>query len=70
LGCQIKKARWRTCEIFTKEEVWEVIKDLPPDGAPGPDGFMGAFYQKNWSIIKHEVMVAMLKLFVGVERAF
>jgi hypothetical protein len=34
-------------DIFTKEEVWEVIKDLPPNGAPRPDGFMGAFYQKT-----------------------
>jgi mannosylglycoprotein endo-beta-mannosidase len=30
--------------IFTEEEVWHVIKELPPDRAPGPDGFIGIFY--------------------------
>ena len=39
-------------EIFTEEEVWAVIKELPADRAPGPDGFIGAFYHKAWNIIK------------------
>lgn len=30
-------------EIFTEEEVCAVIKELPPERAPGPDGFIGAF---------------------------
>jgi hypothetical protein len=30
----------------TDEEVWGVIKELPPDRAVGLDGFVGAFYQK------------------------
>jgi hypothetical protein len=30
--------------IFTEDEVWTVIKDLPKDRAPGPDGFIGVFY--------------------------
>ena len=24
-------------EIFTENEIWQVIKELPPDRAPGPD---------------------------------
>ena len=32
-------------EIITEEEVWQVIKEMAPDRAPGPDGFIGAFYQ-------------------------
>jgi hypothetical protein len=31
-------------DMFTKEEIWRVVKDLHPDRAPGPDGFIGAFY--------------------------
>jgi hypothetical protein len=30
---------------FTKAEVWEAIKSLPPDKAPGPDGFTARFLQ-------------------------
>ena len=48
--------------IFTEEEIWNVIKDLPADRAPGPDGFIGMFYQKAWPIIKHDIMAAIMKL--------
>jgi hypothetical protein len=56
--------------IFTEEEVWGVIKELPADRAPGPDGFVGAFYQRAWQIIKPEIMAALTKLYVGDGRAF
>jgi hypothetical protein len=57
-------------EIFSENEVWEAIKELPPDRAPGPDGFIGAFYKRAWPIIKPEIMAAILKLYVGDGRAF
>jgi hypothetical protein len=57
-------------EIFSENEVWEAIKELPPDRAPGPDGFIGAFYKRTWPIIKPEIMAAILKLYVGDGRAF
>jgi hypothetical protein len=37
---------------FTEEEIWMVVKELPLDKAPGPDGFTGRFYRSVWSIIK------------------
>ncbi|KAM0899969.1 hypothetical protein ACQ4PT_020948 [Festuca glaucescens] len=57
-------------EIFTEPEVWSVVKELPADRAPGLDGFVGAFYHRAWGTIKHEIMAAVLKLFVGDVRAF
>ena len=38
---------------FTEEEINEVVKQLPPDKSPGPDGFNGLFMKKCWHIIKH-----------------
>jgi hypothetical protein len=44
---------------FTEEEVWNTIKQLPFDKAPGPDGFTGRFYKSCWSVIKNDVMSAL-----------
>lgn len=43
---------------FTEEEVWMAIKDLPPNRAPGPDGFTGLFYKVAWDTIKADVICA------------
>jgi hypothetical protein len=56
--------------MFTEEEVWSVIKDLPADRAPGPDGFIRMFYQKAWGTIKNDVMAVILKLAVGDGQGF
>jgi hypothetical protein len=44
---------------FSEEEVWETVKKLPSDKAPGPDGFTGLFYKACWPVIKGDIMVAM-----------
>lgn len=33
---------------FTDKEVWDVIRVLPADSAPGPDGFPTSFYKVFW----------------------
>jgi hypothetical protein len=43
---------------FMEHEVWSVIISLPPNKAPGPDGFVGQFLQVAWLIIQSEIMVA------------
>ena len=42
-----------------EEEVWNTIKSLPSDKAPGPDGFTGRFYKVCWPIIKGDLMAAI-----------
>lgn len=33
-------------QMFQEEEIWNVIKEMLVDCAPGPDGFTGMFFQK------------------------
>jgi hypothetical protein len=37
------------------KEIDAIIKQIPSDKAPGPDGFNGLFFKKCWEIIKHDV---------------
>ena len=39
---------------FMKEEIDNVIKIIPADRAPGPDGFNGVFLKVCWYIIKED----------------
>lgn len=45
-------------QCFSEEEVFNTIKEMPTDKAPGPDGFTGLFYKTAWPIVKHDVMRA------------
>ena len=48
---------------FTHEEVENVVKGMPLDKAPGPDGFTGRFYASGWHIIRDDIMRAMEHFF-------
>lgn len=39
---------------FTTEEIDDVVKHMPIDKAPGPDGFNGLFFKKCWPIIRKD----------------
>jgi len=43
----------------SEREIWETIKLLPSDKAPGPDGFTGCFYKSCWTVIKSDIMAAI-----------
>lgn len=40
---------------FTNEEINAVVKSMPADRAPGPDGFSGQFIKTCWHIIKEDI---------------
>ena len=56
--------------IFTEDEVWATIKEMPLDRASGPDGFIGIFFQKAWSIIKDDIMAVIHKIFLDNGHGF
>ena len=49
---------------ITSTEIKAVIKNLPKNKSPGPDDFMGEFYQ----IFREELMPILLKLFPKIAK--
>ena len=41
---------------FTKEEVFQVLREMEGDKALGPDGFTMAFFHKCWKVVEKDVM--------------
>jgi hypothetical protein len=39
---------------FEAKEMDDIVKYMPPDRAPGPDGFNGLFLKKCWHIVKED----------------
>lgn len=42
------------CSPFTTQEIDQVVKALPSDKTPGPDGFNSDFVKRCWPIICHD----------------
>ena len=55
---EIHNINWQT----TSTEIETVIKNLPTNKSPGPDGFTGKFYQ----IFREELTPMLLKLFQNI----
>jgi hypothetical protein len=56
--------------LFSEQEVWETISELPADKAPGPDGFSGLFYKLAWPTIKADIMRAFNAFWARDFRSF
>jgi hypothetical protein len=50
---------------FTKQEIDDVIKYMPMDKAPGPDGFNGLFLKSCWSTIKVDIYALCFSFYEG-----
>lgn len=51
--------------VFTEEEVEKVVKSMPLDKAPGPDGFTGRFFATCWEVIKEDLLRAFGSFYHG-----
>ena len=43
-------------EAFIEEEIWKAISRLNGDKAPGPEGFLLAFWSFSWNFMKGVVL--------------
>ena len=50
------------CMEFSEKEIADALFQIGPLKAPGPDGFLARFYQRNWAVLKTTV-VAAIRLF-------
>jgi hypothetical protein len=51
------------CKEFTDEEISDVLFQIGPLNAPGPDGFPAHFFQRNWLTLKADVTRAVWVFF-------
>lgn len=49
--------------IFSMEDIKDVVFSLGATKAPGPNGFNGMFYQRNWDVIKDDICSAICGFF-------
>jgi len=50
---------------FTREEIDKVVKEMPSDKSPGPDGFNGLFLKSCWHIIKEDIYSLCFQFYEG-----
>ncbi|KAK1616516.1 hypothetical protein QYE76_022033 [Lolium multiflorum] len=59
----------KLCREFSDEEVGDALFQIGPINAPGPDGLPGRFFQRNWAIMKQDVIEAVREFFKTGEMA-
>jgi hypothetical protein len=47
------------CKDFSDEEIGDALFQIGPHKAPGRDGFLAPFFQRNWRTIKVDVIQAV-----------
>ena len=50
---------------FTTTEIDDVVRNLPVDKAPGPDGFNGQFLKTSWHIVKQDIYQLCFDFYEG-----
>jgi hypothetical protein len=53
----------KLCEEFSDKEISDALFQIGPLKAPGPDGFPARFFQRNWGVLKEEIIGAVKDFF-------
>jgi hypothetical protein len=51
------------CKPFTDEKISDALFQIRPLKAPGPDGLLARFFQRNWALMKEDVVLAVKQFF-------
>jgi hypothetical protein len=51
------------CAPFSEKEISDALFQIGPLKAPGPDGFPARFLQRNWDLLRHDVVAAVQRFF-------
>ena len=51
------------CKEFTEKEISDALFQIGPMKAPGTDGYPARFFQRNWLLIKEEIIGAVKEFF-------
>ena len=51
------------CKEFTEKEISDALFQIGPLKAPGPDGFPARFFQRNWGLLKEDMVRAVKRFF-------
>ena len=51
------------CREFTDTEISDALFQIGPLKAPGADGLPARFFQRNWALLKSEVIAAVKEFF-------
>ncbi|XP_060212045.1 uncharacterized protein LOC132639621 [Lycium barbarum] len=52
------------CADVTEVEIWEGLKDIGDEKAPGVDGYNALFFKRTWHIIKNDIISAVKEFFI------
>jgi hypothetical protein len=51
------------CKDFTSEEISDTLFQIGPLKAPGPNGFPACFFQRNWEVMRTDVIKGVQHFF-------
>jgi hypothetical protein len=61
--CVDEEMNTRLCAPFSEKEISDALFQIGPLKAPGPDGFPSRFLQRNWGLLRDEVVLAVQRFF-------
>ncbi|XP_038708505.1 uncharacterized protein LOC120003559 [Tripterygium wilfordii] len=51
------------CRMVTRDEIWNAVRSISSQKAPGPDGFSAGFYHSHWDTVGDSVVDAVMDFF-------